>query len=464
MSDPMAVPPLRELRACFEGVIPSVIATADAAGIPNVTYLSSVHVVDDERLALSNQFFSKTARNLTENPRANLIVIDPRNYDQYRLTLEYERTERRGPVFEQLRRDVDAVAALSGMQDVFRLRAADVYRVTALERMLSAAERTGTAPADIFGLGSLDGATAMAHVAEISARLGRCTDLDAVLRVTTDALASLLDYHHSLVLLLDECGTRLYTIASYGYPTEGVGSETQVGEGLIGMAAARATPMRLGSVQQMRKYARTVRRSFEAHAEVEPAREVPLPGLADAQSQIAVPMVALGQVVGVIMVESNVPGAYTDADVALLTAVASIVAGAIELDRAQEREAAEVAVATPHRARPRGRTGEATRVRFFAVDGSVFLDGDYLIKGVAGRVLWLLLRRYSEAGQSDFTNKEVRLDPSLELPEIRDNLESRLILLKRRLDERAAPVRIEKTGRGRFRVVVERSLELDAAG
>jgi adenylate cyclase len=125
---------LSEIQGCFEGIIPAVIATASADGSPNITHLSRVHYVDDDHLALSNQFFSKTVRNLAENPTASVLLIDPVTFDQYRLLLRYERTEKRGPIFDRLHRDVEAIAAITGMQGVFKLRGADIYRVIELDR------------------------------------------------------------------------------------------------------------------------------------------------------------------------------------------------------------------------------------------------------------------------------------------------------------------------------------------
>ena len=129
---------LRDIAPCFEGTVPATIATASADGTPNVTHLSRVHLVDDDHVALSNQFFSKTMRNLAENPRASLVLIDPRVFDVYRLTIEYERTEKRGPLFDRLHHDIEAIAALTGMQGVFKLRSADVYRVVELEPVTGA--------------------------------------------------------------------------------------------------------------------------------------------------------------------------------------------------------------------------------------------------------------------------------------------------------------------------------------
>jgi adenylate cyclase len=447
---------LRDLHLCFEGAVPAVIATASSDGTPNVTYLSRVRVVDDFRIAVSNQFFSKTTRNLTENPRASILVIDPVSYDEYRMTVVYERTERRGPVFERLREDVDAVAAVSGMQDVFKLRSADIYRVSQIDRVRAASAAAPNPAADPGPRIT----TNPQGLGELTARLSRCPDLDAIVTTTVDGLAELLGIGHSLLMLLDEPGQRLYTIASHGYPAEGVGSEVAVGDGIVGMVAARATAIRVGNMRQMVKYGMGVRRAFEQRGEISPGREIEVPGLADAESRMAVPALALGQLVGVLTVESHQQVAYTESDEAILSVVASVVAGAIEAERANAivDDAGLPGSGTP-RARRAG-TG-LTHVRFFEVDGSTFLDGNYLIKGVAGRILWSLLGHYEREQRTDFTNKEVRLDPSLELPEFRDNLDSRLLLLKRRLDEQAAPIRIEKTGRGRFRLDVGTELRLD---
>lgn len=299
-------------------------------------------------------------------------------------------------------------------------------------------------------------------LARLTTRLGRCPDLDTVLSTTVAGLDDLFGYVHSLVLLLDESGERLYTIASHGYPSEGIGSEVRVGEGVIGMAAARAEPMRVGNLGRMLTYARAVRRTHEEHGGEAPGHELALPGLPGAESQVAVPAMVHGLLLGVVAVESDSQLAFGADDEAVLSVVAGLVGAAVELDRLLEEAAADHP--PPQSARGPGAAPAArtTRVRFFPQDGSTFVDGDYLIKGVAGRILWKLLGQYQHEHRDEFTNREVRLDPTLELPQVRDNFESRLILLKRRLDEHDAPIRIEKTGRGRFRVVVDTALVLES--
>lgn len=451
--------PLSAIERCFAGAIPAVLATASTDGVPNVTYLSRAHRVDDERIALSNQFMSKTARNLAANPLASLLLIDPTTHDEYRLSLVYERTERRGHVFERLRHDVDAIAALEGMQDVFRLRAATIFRV--LDIVQHEPNPSGTLPDDAHDR-RRSGAD-LTSLGELAAQISRCCDLDVLVDTALDGIDQLLGYHHVHLLLLDEEGRRLYTIASRGFDADSIGAEVEVGEGPIGVAALRCEPVRIGNLLQMAKYGRSIVRQFEDSGGIRSGREVRMPGLPGADSRLVVPMMALGQLIGVLVADSTSPVAFDTEDERALGIVATIVGSAVEHVRALERDEAEAAsaVAAPATAvSAPPAIDAAVVVRFFAVDGSTFLDGEYLIKGVAGRILWSLLHRHAHDGRIDFTNRELRLDRSLELPGFKDNLESRLILLKRRLDERDAPVRIEKRGRGRFRLHVSSPLRL----
>lgn len=104
------------------------------------------------------------------------------------------------------------------------------------------------------------------------------------------------------------------------------------------------------------------------------------------------------------------------------------------------------------------------RIRHYARDHSVFADGQYLIRGVAGAVLWKLLREYQELGRTEFCSRELRAaGKELGLPEICDNLSTRLHLLASRLDQIGAPIRLNRLGGGRIRLAVARSLMLETA-
>jgi adenylate cyclase len=98
--------------------------------------------------------------------------------------------------------------------------------------------------------------------------------------------------------------------------------------------------------------------------------------------------------------------------------------------------------------------GKVIVVHRFRKDNSIFIDGNYLIKGVAGAIAWRLLTDYLTDGRTDFNNRELRLDPSLKLPEIGDNLEVRLALLRRRLEAHGPHIRMDKISRGLFRLTV----------
>lgn len=447
---------LRDLRRCFDGRIPAVVATASAAGVPNITHLSLVHEVDNERLALSNQFMSKTSRNVAENPRASLLLVDPVSFSEYRLTISYERTDRRGPVFERLRADVDKVAALSGMRDVFRLRSADIFLVEAIE-----VTRDHDAPPARATRHQTAGLSACA---ELATRMSRSVDLGAIVAVALEGLDQLLGYRHSSMMLLDEHDQRLFTIASRGFPAEGVGSEIAVGDGIAGAAAQTCRPVRVGGLHQMHRYSEAVRRAFEREGSIGPGQDIPLPRLDDADSRLAVPAMVKGELIGVLVVESPLVVAFDDDDEAVLSMVAALIGQMASAERAESDELTPTDPPAPVDSAPAdlGDDAREVHVRFYPEDGSVFLDSDYLIRGVAGRVLWSLVQRHEATGQREFVNKELRLDRSLELPGFRDNLDTRLVLLQRRLDERQAPIKIERVGRGRFRIDIAGTLHLQA--
>lgn len=442
---------LDAIRECLDGAVPATIATCSPEGVPNVSYASQVHFVDGSHIALSFQFFNKTRENVLANPHAEALVIHPASAARYSLSLEYLRTETSGPLFENMKAKLAGIASHTGMSGVFRLRGADIYRVRRIDKVPG--RELPTAPPR---------RNLLAVLRACAEKLTCSVDLASLLEAALTCLGELFDIRHAMVLMLDGSGQRLYTVASRGYEQSGVGSEIALGCGVIGVAAEQRTPIRITHMTADYSYGRAIRESAEREGlagRLETA--IPLPGLPDSRSQLAAPIVAAGRLVGVLYVESpeDMRFGYDDEDA--LVAVAAQLGMAINTLQ-HCSDAPEEAAPAP--GGPTPTAGTPVVVRHYAADDSVFIDDDYLIKGVAGAIFRKLLRDYAEGQRTEFTNRELRLDPSIGLPDLSDNLEARLILLERRLAERCAFLRIDKTGRGRFRLNVGRPFRLVEVG
>ena len=127
---------------------------------------------------------------------------------------------------------------------------------------------------------------------ELAATAGVGAAIDAFLA----GLDRELGFEHASVLMLDAPRKRLFTVGSRGYGSSGVGSEIPLGAGAIGVAAAHRTPIRLTHVTAEYVYGRAIRERFanEASWAERLESEIPLPGLPDARSQLAVPIESRG--------------------------------------------------------------------------------------------------------------------------------------------------------------------------
>jgi hypothetical protein len=132
-----------EIRAAMQGAFPAHICSCSLDGSPNATLISQVYYVDERHIALSNQFFSKTARNVRENPVVAILLTEPESFDEWYLEARFERSESQGPVFETMDAQIEAIASLTGMSDILKLKAADIFEVLSVSRYGGAASDPG---------------------------------------------------------------------------------------------------------------------------------------------------------------------------------------------------------------------------------------------------------------------------------------------------------------------------------
>jgi hypothetical protein len=454
---------LSRLSNCFQGLIPAGMATCSKDGEPNVTYLSYVEYVDPRHVALSCQFFNKTRQNVRENPYVSVELYDPTTFDAYSLRLRFDHAETEGPLFESMSMRIEAIASHTGMKGIFKLLSADVYEVLSIEPIEGFLLPPSPddppwedAPESRHVLSELRG------IQMLSDRINRAQSLEGLLDAVLATVRAQFDVEHLMLLLTDETGQRLYTVASRGYGESGVGAEVALGEGLIGTVAEQRRPLRVAGLPYELRYGRAIRDSFqELRGEQMPRPEIPLPGLPDVQAQLAFPLVVQDRLVGVLALESRDPVHFDLWHEAFLTVLGNQIAFGIATLSAREDREEPTDPAPPPAPVPCPEPAVGTRTFcLYKNDDCVFVDGEYLIRNVPGKILWKILSEHRATGRREFSNRELRLDPSLGLPPIKDNLESRLILLRRRLEQKCPGVRLVPTRRGRFALELCGPIEL----
>jgi adenylate cyclase len=446
---------LESLASCFQGLMPATLFTCSRNGTPNAAYLSHVDYVDSNHVALSFQFFNKSKANISENPHAYVRVIDPDTSQGWALRLRYVRSETSGPVFERMALRIEAIASYSGLKGIFRLLAADIYEVVSIEKADDEGPRPGLEQSE--AVRSADPVFTVRALQDLASRIHRADSLETLLDSILEGIEESFGFNHSMILVPGAEEGVLVTIASRGYPESGVGAEVRIGEGIAGMVAEARKPIRISGLLRQMLYAYAVHKRASEQGLCPPERQIALPGLAAPDSQLGVPLLNHGELVGVLCIESEMRYRFHEEDKTSIELLGSYLAIAIHSMLLQERSESladhpgAAAVSAPS---PQARRVPATRrvheVAYHCSDECILVDGEYLIRSLPARILWKLLKAQHLEGRTEFTNRELRLDKTLNLPEWKDNLESRLLLLRRRLEQKCPDIRIVPRIRGRF--------------
>ena len=167
-------------------------------------------------------------------------------------------------------------------------------------------------------------------IQQISSEISSTLDLDRILAISLDAMETVLGFRHSMILVASGDERVLTVAASRGYNGGRTGAEIPLGQGVLGVAARRRRVVRMGNVATQRAYLAGVRARTQAAGQATLEPVVEMPGLADAQSQLAIPLIVKDRLVGVLGVESATANAFDELDEMLLSIVGNQVATGID--------------------------------------------------------------------------------------------------------------------------------------
>jgi adenylate cyclase len=185
----------------------------------------------------------------------------------------------------------------------------------------------------------------VAILERVAVEVGGTLELEPLLATILASMDEMFGFSHAVVWLHDAERDLLVVAASRGYPDSGVGATVKLGEGIVGVVAKRRKLMRVGGVIMQRTYASAMHQTLRESDGVAVGTEVNAPGLANAASMVAIPLVGRDQLIGVFSVESEMAAVFDDADLGLIEAVANQVGLAIQnarLLRAEKERRAEL--------------------------------------------------------------------------------------------------------------------------
>src|SRR5262249_41094244 len=153
-------------------------------------------------------------------------------------------------------------------------------------------------------------------------------------------------------------------------------------EGMLGVAAKRRAAVRTTNMTREMILARAVRSAIDRRGrQTLLEREIPLPGLSNAQSQLVLPLLIGDKLQGVLCLQDQTPGRFLETDERVLQIAARHLAIAMSNIRLAVSPSRKVALR---------RTGAFSKgcsvVKHYKSDDSIFIDDAYLIKGIPGRL------------------------------------------------------------------------------
>ena len=167
-------------------------------------------------------------------------------------------------------------------------------------------------------------------IERVASQISKTLNLDSIAKTMLISMEEYFDFKHSMILLLNSSESALKVIATHGYKEEGIGAEVKIGVGVIGMVAKKKKLMRMANLGAQKQYMQAIKQQIQPSEDTVVAEEISLPGLKNAESQVAIPMLMEDELIGVFSVESDQVNIFDKSDELIIKILANQTANALQ--------------------------------------------------------------------------------------------------------------------------------------